>query len=351
MAITESDIGELIMRAFILRRVGLIRHEQGAVMLIGPAHGADTIRLQRFLTRNAAPHRLIDVEADPDAGGFLECCDLGGAELPVVIDMRHRVLRNPSNAELADALGLSEAIDPARVFDVVVVGAGPAGLAAAVYAASEGLDTLVIEGEAPGGQAGTSSKNRKLSRLSDRHLGPGAGRPGPGAGAEIRRQARDLARGGRGRLREIALCSAPQRGRGSAHGEPRRRLRRALPQARRRRLRTVRRRRHSLRRDRHGGDAVRRRGGDRHRRRQFGGSGGGVPRPADRACPHRRARGRSRRHHVLLSDRADRGFAQNHAADANRNRRPCGRWPAAFGRPRQIARAARPRPSTSAIYS
>ncbi len=158
MAAADSDIGEIIMRAFILRRVGLIRHEQGAVTLVGPAHGADTIRLQQFMTRNATPHRLIDVEADPEAGGLLECCDIAGASLPVVIDLRHRVLRNPSNAELADALGLSEDIDPARVYDVIVVGAGPAGLAAAVYAASEGLDTLVIEAEAPGGQAGTSSK-------------------------------------------------------------------------------------------------------------------------------------------------------------------------------------------------
>ncbi|MEJ0092656.1 MAG: FAD-dependent oxidoreductase [Methylocella sp.] len=155
---TETDIGEIIMRAFILRRVGLIRHTHGAVSLIGPAHGGDTIRIRRFLTRNGYPHRMLDTESDPGADGFIDCFGLIPAQLPVVIDARYRVLRNPSIPALADALGLTETIDPTRVHDVVVVGAGPGGLAAAVYAASEGLDTLVIEGQSPGGQAGTSSK-------------------------------------------------------------------------------------------------------------------------------------------------------------------------------------------------
>ncbi len=155
---SESDIGEIIMRAFILRRVGLIRHAQGGVVLIGPGHAADTLRLQRFLTRNGYPHRLLDTEIDAGAGGFVACLGLQPAQLPVVVSADHRVLNNPITAELADALGLTETIDPAHVYDVAVVGAGPAGLAAAVYAASEGLDTIVIEGMAPGGQAGTSSK-------------------------------------------------------------------------------------------------------------------------------------------------------------------------------------------------
>jgi thioredoxin reductase (NADPH) len=154
----EPDIGEIVMRAFVLRRVGLIRHSTGGTVLIGPAHTADTLRLERFLTRNGYPHRLLDTEADPDAGGFLECFSLTPDLLPVVIASGERVLRNPSNAALADALGLVEAMDSARVWDVAIVGAGPAGLASAVYGASEGLGTIVIEGMAPGGQAGTSSK-------------------------------------------------------------------------------------------------------------------------------------------------------------------------------------------------
>jgi thioredoxin reductase (NADPH) len=154
----ESDIGEIIMRAFILRRVGLIRHAQGGIVLIGPGHGGETLRLQRFLTRNAYPHRLLDTDTDPDASGFLDCFELTADQLPVVIVSDDKVLRNPANATLADELGLTETLDPDAVFDVAVVGAGPAGLAAAVYAASEGLRTIVLEALAPGGQAGTSSK-------------------------------------------------------------------------------------------------------------------------------------------------------------------------------------------------
>jgi len=158
MLSAEPDLGEIIMRSLILRRVGLIRHAQGGIVLIGSSHAADTLRLQRFLTRNGYPHRWIDTDLDAGASGLLARHRVESGSSPVVIAPGEEVLLNPSNSMVADRLGLTETFEADAVFDVAVVGAGPAGLAAAVYAASEGLRTVVVEALAPGGQAGTSSK-------------------------------------------------------------------------------------------------------------------------------------------------------------------------------------------------
>ena len=154
----EPDIGDILMRAFIERRIGFIQNTQGAVVLVGPSHNGDTQRLQQFLTRNGYPYRLLDSEIDSDAVGFLEGFSVNADELPVVVASHEKVLRNPSNALLSDELGLSEGVDEQTVYDLAIVGAGPAGLATAVYGASEGLSTVVVEALAPGGQAGTSSR-------------------------------------------------------------------------------------------------------------------------------------------------------------------------------------------------
>jgi thioredoxin reductase (NADPH) len=154
---TETEIASAIMQSCIGRRCDIVRHAAGGVVLIGRGHSADTIRLQRFLTRIGHPYRMLDIEKDESAGSMMELFLLRQDHLPVALLPDGRVLPNPSNASLADELGITDLRESSRVYDVAIVGAGPAGLAAAVYAASEGLSTIVIEGTAPGGQAGTSS--------------------------------------------------------------------------------------------------------------------------------------------------------------------------------------------------
>ncbi|MBY5538240.1 FAD-dependent oxidoreductase [Rhizobium leguminosarum] len=155
---SENDIGELIMRSLIMRRVGMIQNAEGGTLIVGSLNSADTLRIQGFLTRNGYPYRFLDTDLDPEAADALNHFHAESRKLPIVILDGLRVFDCPSNRQIAEQLGLHEKTDPTHVFDVVVVGAGPAGLAAAVYSASEGLDTLVIELFGPGGQAGSSSR-------------------------------------------------------------------------------------------------------------------------------------------------------------------------------------------------
>src|SRR5579862_2609178 len=155
---TDPEVSDVLMRAFIYRRMELIATGLGDVMLIGSAHSAGTLRAREFLARNGHPHQYVDLDRDEDVQQLLDRFSVGVADIPVLICRGKKVLRNPTNQEIADCLGFNENIDPAQVRDLIVVGAGPAGLAAAVYAASEGLDVLVLEAGSPGGQAGSSSR-------------------------------------------------------------------------------------------------------------------------------------------------------------------------------------------------
>jgi len=155
----DAELSDVFMRAFILRRLILIQKGLGNLVLLGSQHSAQTLRLREFLTRNTQPFVYMDLDLDSDAQDLLDRFQVRTDEIPVIIcGVRGAVLRNPTIQKLADCLGMNAAIDESQVRDIVIVGAGPAGLAAAVYAASEGLDALVIETAAPGGQAGSSSK-------------------------------------------------------------------------------------------------------------------------------------------------------------------------------------------------
>jgi thioredoxin reductase (NADPH) len=155
---TDSELSDIFLRAFILRRLELITRGIGNVVLIGSVHSLDTLRIKEFLTRNGHPYVYIDLDRDAEVSELMDRFSLKPTELPVMICGGQVVLRNPSNQEIAGCLGFNEGIDQTHVRDLIIVGAGPAGLSAAVYAASEGLDVLVLESDSPGGQAGSSSK-------------------------------------------------------------------------------------------------------------------------------------------------------------------------------------------------
>lgn len=154
----DAELSDIFMRAFIQRRLTLITEGMGNAIILGSRYSANTLRLREFLTRNGHPHTYIDLDSDATAQELLDRFNLKIDEIPVVICGGKTVLRNPTMQQLAECLGFAGTVDKSRIRDVAIVGAGPAGLAAAVYAASEGLDAVVIESKFPGGQAGASSK-------------------------------------------------------------------------------------------------------------------------------------------------------------------------------------------------
>lgn len=156
--VAEAELGERIMRALILRRVGLLESGSGGPVIVGRAAHADVLRLAGFLTRNGHPHQTLDPDVDGCARTLLDRFHVGPSELPIVLCPNGSLVRNPSEDDLARCLGMVRAIDPAKVYDVAIVGAGPAGLAAAVYGASEGLGVIVLDCRAFGGQAGASAR-------------------------------------------------------------------------------------------------------------------------------------------------------------------------------------------------
>src|SRR3984957_4879273 len=158
LLVAEADLGERIMRALILRRVGLLETGAGGPVIVGRADNGDVLRLEGFLARNGHPRQRLDPEDDLAAKALIERFDIATGDLPIVLCPGGQLLRNPGDVQLARCIGLVGPIDPGRTFDVAVIGAGPAGLATAVYAGSEGLSVLVLDCRSFGGQAGASAR-------------------------------------------------------------------------------------------------------------------------------------------------------------------------------------------------
>src|SRR6202161_580610 len=158
LLIAEAELGERIMRALIIRRLGLLETASGGPSIVGRADNGDVLRLQIFLRRNGQPQQMLDPDIDPEAKALIERFHVDPGQLPIVLCPSGQLLRNPGEDELARCIGLVGPIDPDRLYDVAIVGAGPAGLATSVYAASEGLSVIVLDCRSFGGQAGASAR-------------------------------------------------------------------------------------------------------------------------------------------------------------------------------------------------
>lgn len=158
LIVAEAEIGEKVMRALILRRVGLLERNIGGPVIVGRADNRDVLRLENFLTRSGHPHQRLDPETDSCARTLIERFEVKPNELPIVLCQTGELLRNPSENQLARCIGLTHALNSDKLYDVAIVGSGPAGLAAAVYATTEGLSVIVLDCRTFGGQAGASAR-------------------------------------------------------------------------------------------------------------------------------------------------------------------------------------------------
>ena len=181
----EADLGERIMRALILRRVSLLQGGVGGPILIGAPASSDVIRLQGFLTRNGYPHHLLDPASDKDAADVIMRYTPSPQEMPLVVTPDGTVFRNPSIADIARAMGMLRALAKNMVYDVAIVGSGPAGLSTAVYAASEGLSVAVCDTARIRRPGRRQRPDRELSGFSNRHIRPGTYRARLQSGAEF----------------------------------------------------------------------------------------------------------------------------------------------------------------------
>ena len=347
LLVAEADLGERIMRALILRRVSLIQGGVGGPVLIGPASLGDMARLQNFLARNGHPHHLLDPATDTDAADLVARYSPSRADLPLVVCPDGTVLRNPPRRRSRCALGMIGNQAHEKLYDVAVVGSGPAGLATAVYAASEGLSVAVLDARAFGGQAGASARIENYlgfpTGISGQALAGRAFIQAQKFGAEmlipVAVKSLDCSQ------RDGAFALATECGQSLRAQLRRGRERRALPPARDRKSRRLRRPRRLVLGLADRGQAVRRPGGRAGRRRQFRRTGRGVPvRPRAQGL-HDDPRRRSRRQHVALSDRPHRGDAE-HRTDLQRRGDRRSRATRRLARTRALAQPAGARAST-----
>jgi Cyclic nucleotide-binding domain/Thi4 family len=321
---TDPQLGEFLLRVFIRRRVTMISRAMGDVVLVGSRSSADTLRLKEFLTHNGHPFTYLEVGQDAPAEQMLARLNLGPEDIPLLIGRDQSPMRNPTNAELAARLGLNAEIDGTRIYDLIVVGAGPSGLAAAVYGASEGLSVLVLESIAPGGQAGSSSRIENYPGISIGDFGAGPRRPRVRACREIRRTNCRGQSGDGHKMRQPTIPGHVWRRLLRSGKIYRHRLRRRVSQAANCKPRAIRRGRRVLRSHGDGGAALQRRRRRRRGRGQFGRTGCYVSFDDRETCVPARARFRPGRQHVAVPHPPNRGVRRHHDPPTDRGRQLAG---------------------------